>query len=87
MNLLISLVPLAIIMLVVGHPFSLAMVFLPVPILLTTLFSLGISLALAPLSVMFADIVPVSAAPGRRGSRHISEGAREPYGMRRRRRD
>lgn len=58
-NLLISLVPLAIIMLVVGHPFSPALAFLPVPILLTALFSLGISLALAPLSVMFADVVPI----------------------------
>ena len=58
-NLLISLVPLALIMWVVGHPFSSAMVFLPVPILLTTMFSLGLSLALAPLCVMFADIVPI----------------------------
>jgi homopolymeric O-antigen transport system permease protein len=58
-NLLISLVPLAIIMLVVGHPFRPAIAFLPVPILLTTLFSLGISLALAPISVMFADVVPI----------------------------
>ena len=55
----ISLVPLALIMLVLGHPFSPALAFLPVPILLTTLFSLGISLALAPLCVMFADIVPI----------------------------
>src|SRR5262249_15987791 len=58
-NLLISLVPLAIIMLVLGHRFSPALAFLPVPILLTAVFSLGISLALAPLSLMFADIVPI----------------------------
>jgi ABC-type polysaccharide/polyol phosphate export permease len=58
-NLVISLVPLALIMLVLGHPFTPALIFLPVPILLTTLFSLGISLALAPLCVMFADIVPI----------------------------
>jgi ABC-2 type transport system permease protein len=58
-NLLISLVPLALIMLVVGHPFHASIAFLPVPILLATLFSLGLSLALAPLSVMFADIVPI----------------------------
>ncbi|MGH6692372.1 MAG: ABC transporter permease, partial [Gammaproteobacteria bacterium] len=61
-NLIISLVPLALIMLVVGHPFSPAMAFLPVPILLTMLFSLGLSLALAPLCVMFADIVQIYAA-------------------------
>jgi len=58
-NLLISLVPLAMIMLVVGHPFSSAMAFLPVPILLTTVFSLGLSLALAPVCVMFADVVQI----------------------------
>jgi len=58
-NLLISLVPLALIMLVMGHPFTAALGFLPVPIVLTTIFALGVSLALAPLSVMFADIVPI----------------------------
>jgi homopolymeric O-antigen transport system permease protein len=58
-NLLISLVPLALIMLFFGHRFSPALAFLPVPIVLTTLFALGVSLALAPLSVMFADVVPI----------------------------
>src|SRR5215831_16183490 len=58
-NLLISLVPLALIMLVLGHSFRPALAFLPVPIVLTALFALGISLALAPLSLMFADIVPI----------------------------
>ena len=58
-NLLISLVPLAIIMLVFGHPFRPALLFLPVPILLTTFFSLGVSLALAPLCVMFADVAQI----------------------------
>jgi ABC-2 type transport system permease protein len=61
-NLLISLVPLALIMVVVGHPFHPALAFLPVPILLTTLFALGLSLALAPLCVMFADIVQIYQA-------------------------
>jgi ABC-type polysaccharide/polyol phosphate export permease len=58
-NLLVSLVPLAVIMLIVGHPFHASVAFLPVPIVLATLFSLGLSLALAPLCVMFADIVPI----------------------------
>jgi ABC-type polysaccharide/polyol phosphate export permease len=58
-NLLISLVPLALIMLVMGHPFTAALGFLPIPIVLTAVFALGVSLALAPLSVMFADIVPM----------------------------
>jgi ABC-2 type transport system permease protein len=58
-NLLISLVPLALIMLFVGHPFHPALAFIPVPMLVGTLFALGLSLLLAPLSVMFADIVPI----------------------------
>jgi len=58
-NLVISLVPLAIIMLAVGHSFRPAIAFLPVPILLAVVFSLGLSLVLAPLCVMFADIVPI----------------------------
>jgi ABC-2 type transport system permease protein len=61
-NLLISLIPLALIMLVIGHPFSPAMMFLPVPIVLATMFSLGLSLALAPLSLMFNDIVQIYQA-------------------------
>ena len=58
-NLLISLIPLAGIMLVVRHPFHPALAFLPVPMVLAACFALGLSLLLAPLSVMFADIVPM----------------------------
>jgi ABC-type polysaccharide/polyol phosphate export permease len=58
-NLLLSLIPLALIMLVVGHPFRASLGFIPVPMLLGMLFALGLSLLLAPLSVMFADIVPI----------------------------
>jgi ABC-2 type transport system permease protein len=58
-NLLLSLVPLMLIMLVVGHPFHPTIAFIPVPILLAMLFALGLSLLLAPLAVMFADIVPI----------------------------
>ena len=58
-NLLISLVPLALIMLVIGHPFSPRWPSSRSRSCSPTLFSLGISLALAPLSVMFADIVPI----------------------------
>jgi ABC-type polysaccharide/polyol phosphate export permease len=58
-NLLLSLIPLALIMLVVGHPFHAALAFIPIPMLLGMLFALGLSLLLAPLSVMFADIVPI----------------------------
>jgi len=58
-NLLISLIPLAIIMIVVGHPITTSLAFIPIPIVLATLFSLGLSLLLAPLCLMFADIVPL----------------------------
>lgn len=58
-NLLISLVPLALIMVAVHHPFSASLAFLPVPMILAALFALGLSLLLAPLSIMFADIVPI----------------------------
>jgi homopolymeric O-antigen transport system permease protein len=58
-NLLLSLVPLALIMLVLGHPFTMKLAFVPVPIFLTALFALGLSLMLAPLCVLFADISPI----------------------------
>jgi ABC-type polysaccharide/polyol phosphate export permease len=58
-NLLISLVPLAVIMLCVHHPFRASLAFIPIPILLATCFALGLSLLLAPLSILFADIVPI----------------------------
>jgi ABC-2 type transport system permease protein len=58
-NLVLSLVPLALVMLVVGHPFRTALGFLPIPVLLATCFALGLSLLLAPLSVLFVDIVPI----------------------------
>src|SRR2546422_2389663 len=41
-NLLISLLPLAVIMLAVGQPFRATIVFIPIPIVLTTLFALGL---------------------------------------------
>jgi ABC-type polysaccharide/polyol phosphate export permease len=58
-NFVVSLLPLAVIMLLVGHPFRPALAFLPVPIVLATLFALGISLALAPLSVLFAGVISI----------------------------
>lgn len=60
-NLVLSLVPLALIMFFMGHPFSPALVFLPVAILLATVFALGLSLFLAPLCVMFNDMLQLYA--------------------------
>ncbi len=56
-NLVIALVPLMVIMLVVGVWPSWAMLFLPVPIVLTAMFALGLGLALSTLAVVFSDVV------------------------------
>ena len=61
-NLLISLVPLAIIMLVVGHPIRAAVMFLPVPILCASLFAFGLSLLLAGVCLQFNDVVQIYQA-------------------------
>ena len=58
-NLVLSLLPLALVMLIVHHPFRVSLTFLPVPVVLATSFALGLSLLLAPLSVVFVDIVPI----------------------------
>jgi ABC-type polysaccharide/polyol phosphate export permease len=58
-NFVVTLLPLTVIMLLVGHPFRPALAFLPVSIALATLFALGISLALAPLSAVFAGVTPI----------------------------
>lgn len=55
-NLVISCVPLAIIMLIKGAPFSSAILFLPLSFLILGAFTLGVSLTLSSLSVYFADI-------------------------------
>jgi ABC-2 type transport system permease protein len=55
-NLVISCIPLAIIMLIKGAPFSSAILFLPVSFLILGAFTLGVSLTLSSLSVYFADI-------------------------------
>jgi ABC-type polysaccharide/polyol phosphate export permease len=58
-NLLVSLVPLALIMLVVRHPIRPSVLFLPVPILLATLFAFGVSLLLAGICIEFNDVVQI----------------------------
>jgi ABC-type polysaccharide/polyol phosphate export permease len=55
-NLAISCIPLAIIMLIKGAPFSSAALFLPLSFLILGAFTLGVSLTLSSLSVYFADI-------------------------------
>ncbi|MCC6131017.1 MAG: ABC transporter permease [Acidobacteria bacterium] len=56
-NLLLTLIPLAIVMLVLGHRFSTALFFLPVAIVTASLFVLGMSLLLSTLAVFFTDVI------------------------------
>jgi ABC-2 type transport system permease protein len=58
-NLLLALIPLAVIMIVNKSSFSFALLFLPVAILLTFIFALGIGLIVATLAVFFADIADI----------------------------
>jgi ABC-type polysaccharide/polyol phosphate export permease len=58
-NLAISLATLAVIMLLVGHPFHATWWFLPVPVLLLVLFSLGVALLMSTLAVFFVDVVDI----------------------------
>lgn len=58
-NLLLAFIPLGLIMLATGAPFSWALVFLPVPILLATMFTLGVGLFGSALAVFFMDIADI----------------------------
>lgn len=58
-NLLLALVPLVIIMIVCRSTFAPALLFLPVAIVLTFIFALGLALFLSTLAVFFADIADI----------------------------
>jgi ABC-type polysaccharide/polyol phosphate export permease len=58
-NLMLALIPLAIIMLISGCTFSFALFFVPAAIVLTFVFSLGVGLFIATLAVFFADIADI----------------------------
>ena len=55
-NLLLSLIPLFIIMLIIRRPITWAVLFIPIPIILLTAFSLGVGLLLSSIAVRFPDI-------------------------------
>jgi ABC-type polysaccharide/polyol phosphate export permease len=57
LNLLFALVPMLLILLITRHALSWSLLFLPVSILLATLFTLGAGLLLSPLAVFFSDTV------------------------------
>ena len=56
-NLLLALVPLAVILLVTGHPIRPAIAFVPVSILVAAVFTLGFGLMLSPLAAFFQDLM------------------------------
>jgi homopolymeric O-antigen transport system permease protein len=55
-NIVLSLIPLLLVMLVTGIPVHLSFLFLPVPILLLAAFSLGLGLLLSTVAVYFPDV-------------------------------
>jgi ABC-type polysaccharide/polyol phosphate export permease len=58
-NLLLALIPLALIMILNGCTFSYALLFLPISIALVFIFTFGIGLFVATLAVFFADIADI----------------------------
>lgn len=56
-NFLLTLIPLALIMLFTHHRFTLALLWLPLAVLLMVMFTLGLSLLLSTLAVYFVDVV------------------------------
>jgi ABC-2 type transport system permease protein len=58
-NLLLSLVPLGLVMLVSGVPFTLPLLFVPVAIFLIACFALGVGLLLSAAVVYFPDVLDI----------------------------
>jgi len=56
-NLFFALVPLLLILIITGHPMGPTLLFLPVAIVIVTIFTLGAGLLLSPLAVFFSDVV------------------------------
>lgn len=56
-NLLFSLIAVAIMLLISGYPIRWTIVFFPIPLIYILIFSIGIGLILASLSVFFRDII------------------------------
>jgi ABC-type polysaccharide/polyol phosphate export permease len=55
-NLILSLAPMIVVMLIVGVPVRLSMLFLPIPCLILVLFSMGIGLLISTWAIYFPDI-------------------------------
>jgi len=55
-NLLLSLIPLVLIVLLMRHPFHLTWIYLPVPLLALTIFTLGATFFFAAVNVYYRDV-------------------------------
>ena len=58
-NLLLALIPYFVIALILGAKISIAILWLPISILIATIFTLGIAMALSSVVVFFADVLPM----------------------------
>jgi len=58
-NLILALIPYFIIALILGAKISIAILWLPISILIATIFTLGIAMALSSVVVFFADVLPM----------------------------
>jgi ABC-2 type transport system permease protein len=56
-NLAFAMVPLLLIMIVTGQRIGLSLLFLPVPVAITALFTVGLSLLLSAVAVFFHDVI------------------------------
>lgn len=56
-NIALAIIPLLLIMIATGVPLSLSLLSLPVAVMLTAVFALGISLFLSALAIYFADVL------------------------------
>ena len=58
-NFLLSIIPLALIVVAFGHPLYWTWIYLPVPLLALTIFTLGSSLLLAAVNVFYRDVAHI----------------------------
>jgi ABC-type polysaccharide/polyol phosphate export permease len=58
-NLLLALIPYFAIALILGAKISIAILWLPISILIATIFTLGVAMALSSVVVFFADVLPM----------------------------
>ncbi|MEM1179472.1 MAG: ABC transporter permease [Acidobacteriota bacterium] len=56
-HLLFAMVPMLLVLLITGHKIGPSLLFLPVSILIAAIFTLGAGLLLAPLAVLFSDVI------------------------------